>query len=157
MPGAPGSEKIPLHVSDRPTALASLARYAVSAADRAGLDAAALVAEAGLDPAVVADIDGRVPVDRLLRLWQLAAERSGDPCFGLHAAENLASPQTVHVVGFAARTAATMGEAISTVGRFARVMNETTSFELIRRGPTSTLRVVPGRATPAGPGCTARS
>lgn len=138
-------------MSDRPTALASLARYAVSAADRAGLDAAALVAEAGLDPAVVADIDGRVPVDRLLRLWQLAAERSGDPCFGLHAAENLASPQTVHVVGFAARTAATMGEAISTVGRFARVMNETTSFELIRRGPTSTLRVGPGPGHPRWP------
>jgi len=136
---------------DRPTALASLARYAVEAAKRVGLDSARLIVEAGLVPDVVADIDGRVPVEGLLRLWELCAERSGDPVFGLHAAENLASPQTVHVVGFAARTSATMGDAIATVGRFARVMNETTSFALLRQGAISSLRVGPGPGCPRWP------
>ncbi len=135
----------------RPTALASLARYALDAAQSAGLEPTRLLAEVGLDPAVVADVDGRVPVERLLRLWELAAERSGDPSFGLHTAERLASPQTVHVVGFAARTAGTMGEAISTVGRFARVMNETTSFELVARGELSSLRVGPAPGFPRWP------
>jgi len=136
---------------ERPTALASLARYALQAAERVGLDTGRLLSEAKLEPEVVADIDGRVPVDRLLQLWQLARELSGDACFGLHSAENLAAPETVHVVGFAARTAATIGEAIATVGRFARVMNETTCFELVRRSSVSALRVGPDVGHPRWP------
>ena len=127
----------------RPTALASLARYAVGAAEAANLPVDALLQRAGIPPEALEDIDGRVEVGQLLTLWELAAEASGDPFYGLHAAERFASPQTIHLVGHAARAAATLGEAIATVGRFARVMNETTAFELRRGARVSHLRVEP--------------
>ncbi|MEZ4220055.1 MAG: AraC family transcriptional regulator [Polyangiaceae bacterium] len=138
-------------MASRPTALASMARYALEAAKASGLEGAELLARAGLAPEIVEDIDGRVPVDRLYRLWELAADGSGDPFYGLHVAERFASPQTIHIVGFAARSAETISEAIATVGRFARVMNETTSFELIRRGEKSSLRVAPYPQFPRWP------
>ena len=127
----------------RPTALASLARYALDAAASFGLDRSHLIADAGLDVTTLSDVDGRVPVAKLMRLWERAAELSGDDFFGLHVAERMASAETVQVVGFAARGAATLGEAIATVGRFARVMNETTTFELVRTGTSCSLRVGP--------------
>ncbi|MCC7382891.1 MAG: AraC family transcriptional regulator [Deltaproteobacteria bacterium] len=138
-------------MADRPTALASLARYALAAAKDAGLSQDRLIAQAQLDPEAVADIDGRVPVPELLRLWEIAAEQSGDPFFGLHAAERTATPQSIHVVGFAARTAATLGEAVAVVGRFARVMNESTWFEVVRRGGEGVLKVGPGPGFPRWP------
>lgn len=135
----------------RPTALASLARYALAAAASHRLDEEALLREAGLTRDEVDSLDGRVPVGALMRLWELAALHSGDPDYGLHVAERLASPQTVHVVGFAARSAATLGEAIETALRFAPVMNESTSFELVRGPETSTIRVGPAAPHPPWP------
>ena len=78
----------------RPTALASLARYALAAAASHRLDEEALLREAGLTRDEVDSLDGRVPVGALMRLWELAALHSGDPDYGLHVAERLASPQT---------------------------------------------------------------
>ena len=127
----------------RPTALASLARYCLSAAAEAGLSTEPLLAQVGLSAEAVGNLDGRVPVDRLFALWELAALESGDPRYGLHTAERFASPQTIHLVGYAARAAGTLHEAISTVGRFARVMNETTRFELLADQRSSCLRVEP--------------
>jgi AraC-like DNA-binding protein len=135
----------------RPTALASLARYALSAAATYGLEQDALLREAGLSREAVDALDGRVPVAALMRLWQLAALHSGDPDYGLHVAEQLASPQTVHVVGFAARSAATLREAIETALRFTPVMNESTSFELLCGPTTSVLRVGPAAPHPPWP------
>lgn len=128
-----------------PTALSSLARYAVGAAADFGLATDPLIERAGLSKEAVEDVDGRVPVARLLQLWELAAAESGDPDYGLHVAERFAAPHTIHVIGFAARSAANLGEAIAIVGRFARVVNETTSFELVRGRSLSTLRVEPAR------------
>lgn len=107
------------------------------------MSADTLLREVGLSREVIEDLDGRIPVARLLELWRVAALLSGDPDYGIHVAERVASPQTVHVVGFAARSARTLGEAIETAGRFVRVMNESTRFSLTRGPETSVLRVEP--------------
>ncbi|HMR06097.1 MAG TPA: AraC family transcriptional regulator [Polyangiaceae bacterium] len=134
-----------------PTALASMVRYAIDAAKDRGLDANALIAAAGLDMDVVNDIDGRVPVSALYRVWELSEELSKDPFYGMHVAERFASAQSIQVVGFAARTSETIADAIATVGRFARVMNESTVFELVDHGKLSALRIGPRPGTPPWP------
>lgn len=106
------------------TALSSLSRTAVEAAVAAGVSREELLARAGIAPELVDDPDTRIPVVDLFRLWTLAAEMSSDPFFGLHAGERVVSAKTIHVVGFAARTGATLGDALDQCSRFALLINE---------------------------------
>ena len=55
----------------------------VRALGDAGLDARALCAEAGIDPEALAAPAARCSSAKVSRLWQLAAQRSGNPAIGL--------------------------------------------------------------------------
>ncbi len=48
-----------------------------------GLDVASLFAAAGIDPAALEPPGARVSTEKISRLWELAAERSGNPAIGL--------------------------------------------------------------------------
>ena len=50
-----------------------------------GLDARALFERAGLDPASLEDPAARYPYQYVRKLWELAIEETGDPCFVLTA------------------------------------------------------------------------
>lgn len=65
---------------------ASLTSFAELAAER-GLDARALVAEAGLPGRVLDEADLMVPAPAVGRLLEMAAERGHEPAFGLRMAE----------------------------------------------------------------------
>jgi AraC-like DNA-binding protein len=133
------------------TALASLARTALDAAAKAGVTTEALLLRTGLDHEALCDLDGRIAVVDLLRLWDTAAEMSGDPFFGLHAGERVVSARTVHVVGYAARNSASLGECYANTARFASLTNEGSEIEALRKGRRGIVIVGPKPGLPVWP------
>src|SRR5215469_155446 len=64
-----------------------------------GIDAKAVFAGAGIDPALVEAPGARIPTEKLSRLWEVAVERSGNPSIGL-AQHQVAKPPSFDVVGY---------------------------------------------------------
>lgn len=113
------------------TAVVALARTALDAAQRAGLSRDDLLRRAGVAAELVDDPDGRIPVDQLLKLWHVAAEASGDPWFGLHAGEQVTSARSIHLVGFAAKSSASLRECYERTAMFAAVTNEASEIAVV--------------------------
>lgn len=86
------------------------------------LDSDALFAEAGLDPVIMRDPNGRYPVSRMRRLWQLAVEATGDRAIGLRAAEYV-QPATFHSLGLAMLASQTLEDAMRRGARFSRIVS----------------------------------
>lgn len=100
-------------------------------AGAAGASPPELLAAAGIDPAALADPDGRLPRALEARLWQEAARLTGDELFGLHLAERV-PPDRFGALGFAARSSATLGDAYERLARFVRI---------VVHGPTLTVEI----------------
>jgi AraC-like DNA-binding protein len=60
--------------------------HLIRAAERAGLDAAELFANVGLDPSQAAAFEVRLPVTRIFKLWELVMRRLRDPSLPVRAA-----------------------------------------------------------------------
>jgi len=101
-----------------PTVLAALTAGVLDAAVSLGYDRERLIAEAALDPALLADPDGRVPVEHELRLWQVLSARP----IGLPLGERLGLAG-MGVIGYAMQHGATVGEALAWLGRFRAVIH----------------------------------
>ncbi len=86
-----------------------------------GADRAALVALAGVDPALAGGPDARVDFADFMALLRAAANATGDPAFALHfGAES--QFHEISVVGMISHNAATMGEAFTQLNRYARLV-----------------------------------
>ncbi len=64
------------------------------------------------------------------RLWNLAVERSGDPCFGLTAAAQWHAT-TWHGLGFAWLASSTLEEALRRVTRYGAVLSTAADFRMV--------------------------
>ena len=88
-----------------------------------GGDRAALVALAGVDPALAGGPDARVAFGDFKALMRAAAAVTGDPAFALHfGAES--QFHEISIVGMISHAAATMGEAFEQMNRYARLVVE---------------------------------
>jgi AraC-like DNA-binding protein len=125
----------------------------MEAASAMELDVEALLARAGLLRASLEDVDGRIEVDALLRLWELVAEHAGDPFFGLHVGERFVSAKTIHIVGYAARNCLTLGDCYERTVRFGRLTNEASEITLRVEGDRAYMRVGPLAGLPVWPRC----
>ncbi|WP_295683395.1 AraC family transcriptional regulator [uncultured Nevskia sp.] len=114
---------IPIVRATTATTLTSWARAIRKALDAAGVDSAALFAEAGLDVAALADAQARYPVARTNRLWQLAVEATGDPAFALIVARQ-SGLLTFHALGYSLSASATLREAFERLLRYFRVVSD---------------------------------
>jgi len=94
-----------------------------------GIDANAVFEEVGLDPEALKDTNGRYPVPAMRRLWMLAVERSGDPCFGLVAAEQW-HPTTWHGLGFAWLASSTLEEGLERLARYGSLLSTAAEIRL---------------------------
>jgi len=114
-----------------PTIAAMAARAIVFAGVRYGLSPTELCAKVGLDPAVMADVDGRVPASIMVALWREVAPL--DPDFGLHLAETaMAQPALPwHLL----RASATLKEGIVRLAAAWRVFNDVHPPELVLPPP----------------------
>lgn len=107
-----------------------------------GIDADALFKEVGLDPRLLTDSDGRYPVKKMLKLWSLAVERTGDPCFGLTVGTQW-HPTTWHALGYAWFASATLEEALKRLARCSAMITTAGEFVLEERSADFKFSVLP--------------
>ena len=98
-------------------------RGVVQALQAEGLDTAALLRDAGLDPAALDIADGRVPADRVNRLWQHAIARAGRPTVGLTRAV-IPQPALFDVVGYAMLSAPDLRGVLQRMARYIRIVSD---------------------------------
>ncbi len=103
----------------------------------------------GVDAATLTRSDAYVPVALHEALWAEGARRSGDPHFGIRAAQGITPGQT-GVVEYILRNCATMEDAATTWVRFAGVVSDRIEGALVEDGPR--LRLEWRLARPPSPG-----
>lgn len=128
------------------TTLTSWARAIRKALDAAGLDSAALFAEAGLDIAALGDAQARYPVARTNRLWQLAVAATGDPAFALKVARE-PGVMSFHALGVSLSASTTLREAFERLIRYFRVVSDGAELRFSCHGDTCRYEIA---ATAAG-------
>jgi AraC-like DNA-binding protein len=103
---------------------------------RAGVDDARLLAELGLARELLDDPEAFVPGVVIEAGWARAAALSGDPVFGLHAGET--APLGVYdVLDYAMLSSPTLGEGVTRLIRYYRIMSDHAALELVREGETA--------------------
>ena len=118
-------------------------RVMLDYAAQCGVDVPALLAEIRLERDVLAHPDHRISLRALLQAWELASERSGDPSFGLHAAE-LAVVGTFEALDYALWASATLQEVFDRLQRFYRVIGDDLAVDIVRTGKLVRIRRVSG-------------
>jgi AraC-like DNA-binding protein len=88
-----------------------------------GLDVDALFTAAGIDRAALEAPGARVQTERVSRLWELAAERSGNPAIGL-AQHQVARPASFDVVGYAMMSCADLRSAFERLIRYMLILSD---------------------------------
>lgn len=139
-----------VHAMSQPyTVTGSSAAALVRHARARGVDLTDALAAVGLDEAGLGEPERRVDVEAHHHLWATAAERVGDPDFGLRFAERL-DLDSFHLVGHLAATSPTLGRAFERIVAFARLLHDAGRTELEKHG--SVWRFFPGcRGLPRPP------
>lgn len=101
--------------------------------EAAGADVHAALAAADLDLAAVLDPDARVSHERVVRLWNIATDVTGDPDFGLRASR-LMEPGALGVLEYAFRKSATLIEGVTRVARYFRLNHDLATIEPVADG-----------------------
>jgi AraC-like DNA-binding protein len=104
-----------------------------------GLDIPAIMAAAGIDPAVLQDPDARLPTEKMSRLWRAAAEISGDPNVGL-ASALVPKPGNFDIVGYAMLSSRDLRAALHSFSRHMRLVSDAAEITLEDRGKTVLVR-----------------
>ena len=112
-----------------PTTISSWALLVAKAIDSSGHNSREIFQQAGLDPDKLRDANARYPYEGMTRLWQLAAEKTGDPCIGLKAAQYW-HPTSMHALGYSWMASATLKEALKRTVRYLRVLSTATNLTL---------------------------
>jgi len=125
------------------TTLSSVASLIEKALRTYDCDPAPLFAGADIDLDHIADPNIRFPTKKIQHLWQLAVDASGDPCFGLTAAQQF-QPAAMLGLGFAWLVSDTLRDALGRLARFSRLINpvvdiyvedSNTTINLVVMGP----------------------
>lgn len=116
-----------------PSVLGTWALTVVRALDARGFDGHAVAARAGIDPATLHDPTSRHPIAATTRLWRLAVETTGDPCFGLWASR-FVTQTTFHALGFAVFASGTLRDAFERFVRYGRLVSDAAEIQLRRVG-----------------------
>ena len=104
-----------------------------NALEGCGIAADALLLQVGIQPEQLQDHSARVPTSQVIRLWHLAVEETGDPCFGLEVGKRW-HPTSFHALGFAWLASETLDEALQCLVRYSRTV---TTLARLSVRPTS--------------------
>ena len=107
---------------DDATSLSASAGLIDKALRTYGCDPEPLFAEAGIDPSVCFDPNARIPTTKLQTLVKRSLEATGDPGFGLTAAEQF-QPAALQGLGFAWLASDTLHDALNRLVRYFRFIN----------------------------------
>jgi len=105
------------------TNLASSTLSVWRALESYGVDPAPLFQQAGLDLQKLYDANARYRDSRIYKLWQLAADATGDPYIGLKVA-SFWHPSAAHALGYAWLASATLKDALERTVRYFRMMTD---------------------------------
>lgn len=105
---------------DNSLSVAYLASVLPPLADHYGLDAARLLADAGLPSDLVERNEGMVPLVDVFRLFLLVLERTGDPALGFEVGRHV-RPRSYQVLGYVLASSADVGQAIERLQRFEKL------------------------------------
>ncbi|MBB4864891.1 AraC-like DNA-binding protein [Pseudomonas nitritireducens] len=110
------------------TASAAFINHVLDTAEQYGCDADLLLREIGLPRERLADPILRIPMQQLRALLELAARMSGLPHFGLLVGTGV-RPGTYGVLGYVQMTSATLGESMSMIRRFGKIVFDSPSSQ----------------------------
>ncbi|WP_434428056.1 AraC family transcriptional regulator [Nannocystis pusilla] len=125
-------------------------RACVLAAERRGVAPAAVLGPLGVDPALFADPDAQVAFETVLAAWNEASRLTGDPAFGLLAAETMIA-RGAHIIDYVAAHCATPRELFGSITRYQRLLMSHTDLRLEVAGDTAAFVHSPERAPFARP------
>jgi AraC-like DNA-binding protein len=117
------------------TVSAGLAEGLLRLAVDKGADEATLLARAGINANLLADVDNRIPFSSYVALMRAGKELSGDPALALHYGETNDMAR-ISVVGLIAYACKTMAEVMAQLNRYGRLVIE-------YDGPKDRFRLVP--------------
>lgn len=125
---------------------ASLTGYA-DLARAAGLDPIALLSEVGLTGSALREPDRKLSADTVSALLELAAQRSGDECFGLRMAESRRL-SNLGPIGLLMREQPTLRRALEELLRFSHLLNAALFLKIEEAGGVVVIReeLLVGRA-----------
>lgn len=107
---------------------------------RHGLDVQALLNKAGIDPAAMADPDGRVPATLYASLWLVLLEAMDDEFFGMDSRRM--KPGTFTLMGHAVLDAQTVEQGLRRALRFLGTSLDDIQGELTREGERAQITLV---------------
>ncbi|WP_455221319.1 AraC family transcriptional regulator ligand-binding domain-containing protein [Kaarinaea lacus] len=88
-----------------------------------------LFREVGMDPAHLSDQNARFDFFSVTRLWDLALERTQDPCFGL-VVVNHWHPTSLHALGFSWMASSSLKDAFERLQRYIRIVNNAAAVDI---------------------------
>ncbi|WP_455206999.1 AraC family transcriptional regulator [Kaarinaea lacus] len=97
-----------------------------------GVDYRKLFREAGMDPAHLSDQNARFDFLSVTRLWDLALEKTQDPCFGL-VTVNHWHPTSLHALGFSWLASPSLKDAFERLQRYIRIVNNAAAVDITNK------------------------
>jgi len=103
-----------------------------------GIDVDAVLAEIGMDPALLQGGYGRYSQEQISLLWRRAIELSNDSAFGFRVAAEV-RPATFHVVGYAMSCSATLSRALHRFAFYCRLISDSATSILTESANAASL------------------
>ncbi len=107
-------------------------------ADSQQIDTHAAINEAGIDPLVLANANGRIPGIQFEALIKALLKESKDPLMGLHTGRYV-QPGSYSVLGYITMSCATIGEAIARIPTYERLVGDMGTTRIEHSGQQTTL------------------
>jgi AraC-like DNA-binding protein len=109
-------------MTNEPTTLTSVGKLIAEVLrDNYGVEPEPLFRKVGLDPTLMDDANARYSRSKLMNLWDVAVEATGDPCIGLAVGFSL-RPTSYHALGYSWMASQTLREALERLSRYYRVI-----------------------------------
>jgi hypothetical protein len=106
-----------------------VARTLVDSVVQVGVAESLILRAAKLEPESRQALDSRLPRSKCYELIELALELTGDPAFGLHSVERLAS-DALNPISALVIHSATLQEAVRSILDFRRLLGDEASFRI---------------------------
>jgi AraC-like DNA-binding protein len=114
----------------RPSSLTRVPIVLLDQAGALGVDRRALMTAAGLTAAELKDPDGRVPSEKVWKIWHALAQQLPDEALGLTLAEGKGHPAPFGLVSYSIHYSRTLKRAVHRLARYSRIVAETVRLHI---------------------------
>lgn len=115
------------------TASVAALRQYVRAANANGIDTPTLLADCGLDPAILTSDEGRINGEHFQAFIHRLCEQTGNPILGLETGD-FVQPGSYSVLGYITMSCATLGEAVMRITPFEKLVGDMGTTRILQEG-----------------------